>query len=247
MEILGIDIGGSGIKGAIVETKNGKLISDRLRVDTPQPATPESISESISKLVKQFKYKGSIGVGFPAAIIQGVVKTASNIDKSWIGVNADQLFNKATGCHVYTLNDADAAGIAEDKYGGGKDLEGVVIVITIGTGVGTAFFSKGRLVPNTEVGHIIMPNGLKAEHYVSDFVRQRDGLSWEDWTSRMNEYLEYLENLFYPDLFIVGGGISKKSDKYLEGIKVRTKVMPAKLLNNAGIIGAAVYARKSDK
>lgn len=247
MEILGIDVGGSGIKGAVVETKNGKLISERIRIETPQPATPELVSETIATLVKQLKYKGSIGVGFPAAIIQGVVKTASNIDKSWIGVNANKLFSKSTKCHVFTLNDADAAGIAEDKYGGGKNIEGVVIIITIGTGVGTAFFSNGRLVPNTEVGHIVMPNGLKAEHYVSDFVRQRDDLSWDVWTSRMNEYLEYLENLFYPDLIIVGGGISKKSDKFLEGIKTRSKVIPAKLLNNAGIIGAAEYARKSDK
>ena len=237
---LGIDVGGSGIKGALVEIDTGELKSERHRIPTPIPATPQAIAETINKIVEHFNYKGKIGIGFPAAIQHGNVLTASNIDKSWIGQNADVLISKTTNCPVTVLNDADVAGMAEIKYGEGKNVDGIVIFLTIGTGIGTAFFLNGKLFPNTELGHIYMKKSIKAEHYASDAIRKNEDLSWEKWAKRFNKYLRYLEKLFYPDLFILGGGISKKFNNYSKYFNLNTKVVPAKLQNYAGIIGAAV-------
>lgn len=245
--VLGIDVGGSGIKGAIVDTKTGELISERLRIPTPIPAKPESVAETIQKLVKQLDWKGLVGVGFPAVIQNGVAKTAANIDKTFIGVNIEEIFSKYTNCTVKALNDADAAGIAEMKFGGGKGVRGVVLLITVGSGIGTAIFTKRRLLTNTELGHIYMSTGISGENYSSDAVRQNEDLSWKEWAKRFNEYLTYMENLFWPDLIIIGGGVSKNEEKYKQYLTVKAKVIPAELQNNAGIIGAAVAAKKRVK
>ncbi len=242
MEILGIDIGGSGIKGAIVNTKTGEYVTERYRIETPQPATPEVIAKTLTKIVKHFNYQGKIGCGFPAVIQNGVIKTASNIDKSCIGVNANKLFSKYTGCKVNVYNDADVAGFAELKFGKVKDFKGLALFLTIGTGIGSALFYKGTLIPNTEFGHIYMNNTLKAEHYTSDAVRKSEDLNWKSWGKRFNKYLEYLETLFYPELIILGGGTSKKFDKFSGQISIKTPVEPAQLLNSAGIIGASLLA-----
>ncbi len=241
-EILGIDIGGSGIKGAIVDTATGELVGMRHRIDTPKPATPDAIAEIILQITKHFKWKGDIGCGFPAVVQNGLVYTASNIDTSWININAKKLFSKATGLTVTVVNDADVAGLAEMKFGAGKKQRGVVILITIGTGIGTAIFTQGKLLPNTEFGHIQL-NGAIAENSISDAARKREELDWETWAKRFNEYLVLLEKLFYPDLFILGGGASKKTDKFMHLLTVNTKIIPAKLQNNAGIVGAALTAK----
>jgi polyphosphate glucokinase len=242
MEILGIDIGGSGIKGAIVNTKIGEYVTERHRIETPQPATPEVIAENLTRIVKHFNYTGKVGCGFPAVIQNGVIKTASNIDKSCIGVNANKFFSKYTGCKVKVYNDADVAGFAELKFGKVKDFKGLALFLTIGTGIGSALFYQGTLIPNTEFGHIYMNNKLKAEHFTSDAIRKAEDLNWKSWGKRFNQYLEYLETLFYPELIILGGGASKKFDKFSEQLTVKTPVEPAQLLNHAGIIGAALLA-----
>ena len=243
-KVLGVDIGGSGIKGALIDTKSGKLLTERYRIPTPSPAGPNQIADVVNQIVKHFDWQGALGIGFPAVIQNGIAKTAANIDKSFIGVNIESLISSKTQCPVRVINDADAAGLAEMKYGVGKDIKGIVMLITVGTGIGTVLFNKGKLVPNTELGHIIMPNGMEGEHYVSDSARQKLDLSWKDWSVRFDEYLHYLEKLFWPDLFIIGGGVSKSEHKFLQHLTVNTKVVPAKLLNYAGIIGAAVAARK---
>lgn len=242
MEILGIDVGGSGIKGTIVNTKIGEFVAERYRIKTPQPATPEVIAENIQKIVDHYNWKGKVGCGFPAVIQNGVIKTAANIDQSCIGVNANKLFSQITHCNVKVFNDADAAGFAELKIGGAKNFKGLAIFLTIGTGIGSAIFNQGKLIPNSELGHIYMKNGLKGEKYASDAVRKKQDLSWDDWAKRFNEYLQYLEKLFYPDLFIIGGGTSKKFEKFESILSIKTPVQPAQLLNNAGIIGAALLA-----
>lgn len=242
MEILGIDVGGSGIKGAIVNTETGEFVGERHRIETPQPAMPADIAYTIREIAQHFNWKGKIGCGFPAVIQHGVIKTASNIHKSCIGVNAEDLFSKATNCDVKVFNDADSAAFAELKFGGARGNNGVVLVITVGTGIGTAFFNNGQLIPNTELGHIYMPNGKKAEHYTSDAVRKKHSLSWEEWGERFNEYLSYMEKLFYPDLIILGGGASKKFAKFSDHLNIQTPIKPAVLLNQAGIIGAAMLS-----
>lgn len=244
-EILGIDFGGSGIKGAPVDIDSGKLMEERLRIETPQPATPKAVADTIAQIAKHFKWKGKpIGVGFPAASRQGIILTATNIDKSWIGVDANKLISEATGCPTLVLNDADAAGIAEIKYGAGAENKGLAMMITVGTGIGTALFVKKRLVPNLEWGHILMPNGKTGEQYAADRIRQEENLSWDEWGKRFNEYLMLIEKLCYPSLFIIGGGVSKKMDQFKKQISISTPVVPAQLLNNAGIIGAAAAAKK---
>jgi polyphosphate glucokinase len=245
--VLGVDFGGSGIKGAIVNTKTGKFEDARFRIPTPIPATPDMVAETIKQIQNHFSWKGAIGVGFPAVVQNGIALTASNIDKSWIGTNAERLFFQYTGCPVKVINDADAAGIAEMKYGAGYKNKGVVILVTVGTGIGTVAYTMGKLLPNTELGHLILPNGIEAERYASDAVRQKEGLSWEEWGTRFNEYLLYLEKLFSPDLFIIGGGVSKSDDKYFPSFTVKSKVVPAQLLNNAGIVGAAIAAKNAFK
>lgn len=242
MEILGIDVGGSGIKGTIVNTKTGEFVTERHRIKTPQPATPEVIAETIREIVDHYNWKGKVGCGFPAVIQNGIIKTAANIDQSCIGVNANKLFSKVTKCPVNVFNDADAAGFAELNFGGGKNFKGLAIFLTIGTGIGSAIFNQGKLIPNSELGHIYMKKGLKGEKFASDAVRKKEDLSWDEWVKRFNEYLQYLEKLFYPDLFIIGGGTSKKFEKFESSLSLNTPVQPAQLLNNAGIIGAALLA-----
>ncbi len=241
--ILGVDVGGSGIKGAIVNVQSGTLLSERLRLETPQPATPEAVSNTFASLVQQLKWNGPVGVGFPAIVKQGVAYSAANIDKEWIGTNVAQQFSEASGCEVFVLNDADAAGLAEIQFGWGRERSGLIIMITIGTGLGSAVFVNGQLVPNTEFGHVYLPGHKEdAETYTSNAARKRGGLSWAEWGSRFNEYLQYLQDLFSPDCFILGGGASKKFGEYSDQLDLGGPVLPAKLLNNAGLIGGAGYA-----
>lgn len=246
MKVLGIDFGGSGIKGAIVDTDTGKMLTERHRIITPQPATPQSVADTIQQLVKHFNYEGPIGCGFPALINNGVAMSASNIDKSWIHVNAEQLFSATTGMPVVVVNDADAAGIAELRFGAGNGAPGVVLLLTIGTGIGSALLNDGVLLPSTEFGHIEFKGDI-AERYCSDAARERQQMSWEKWGKRFNKYLLYMEKLFSPSMFIIGGGVSKKMDLFQEAITVNAKVVPATLRNQAGIIGAACYAADRTK
>ena len=238
--VLGFDVGGSGIKGALVDIKSGSLKSERIRKETPQPATPSAVKEIIKEITESFDYKGKIGVAFPAAVQNGIVRTASNIDKSWIGQNAEDLFSDATQSPVCVLNDADAAGLAEMRYGHGRGIEGVVLIVTVGSGIGTAIFSQQVLVPNTELGHVHYKDKV-AEKWAADAVRKDKDLSWKKWAKRFDKYLSYMEKLFYPEIIIMGGGVSKKYDRYAEYLKrVQTRVVPAYLQNHAGIIGAAL-------
>ncbi|UOA07578.1 polyphosphate--glucose phosphotransferase [Methylobacter sp. S3L5C] len=246
MLILGVDIGGSGIKGAVVDTVTGELVTERHRIDTPQPATPEAIAAILAQLVIHFNWSGLVGCGFPAAIQHGIPKTAANIAPSFIGINIDRLFSEATKCSCYSLNDADAAGMAEMHFGEGVGQSGVVLLITVGTGLGTVFFSDGKLLPNTELGHVYLKNGKKAEHYTSDAVRKNKNLSWKVWGKRFNTYLMQMEALFWPDLIILGGGASKKFNKFNKQITVDAQVKPAAFLNQAGIVGAALYAQSKN-
>jgi polyphosphate glucokinase len=241
-KVLGIDIGGSGIKAAPVNTKDGLMLELRHRIPTPSPATPENVAPIIAEMVRHFKWKGLIGCGFPAAIQNGIAKTAANVDDSWIGTNINQAFSQVTGLPVYVVNDADAAGLAEMKFGAGAGQRGLVLLCTIGTGIGTVLFNNGRLVPNTELGHIEF-KGMDAEKYVSDAVRKSEELSWEEWAGRFKEYLQTMERLLWPDLIILGGGASKKGDKFLQYLDINTPLMPAELLNNAGVVGAALAGR----
>ena len=242
MEILGIDVGGSGIKGAPVDTNTGALTAERFRLKTPKGAEPEPVAAVISEIVRNFNWKGPVGIGFPAPIKHGIVKLASNISPAWIGMNADDFLTKATGCDVTVGNDADVAGLAEMAFGAGNGKKGTVILITLGTGLGSAVFVDGRLVPNTEFGHIEI-GGHDAEARASDAARQRDGLTWKKYARRLNRYLMQMEKLFWPDLFIIGGGISKFSDNYIPLLTVEAPVVPASFLNEAGIVGAALTAR----
>lgn len=244
MEILGIDVGGTGIKGAVVDTKKGKLVTERVRLLTPQPATPDAVIECISQVIKEFKWKGQVGVGFPAAVVDEIVRTASNIDKSWIGVNAAAKIQKKTGCPTHLVNDVDAAGFAEMKFGAGKKEKGTVIITAFGTGIGTAIFRRKKLIPNSELGHLIL-HGDIAEKYAANSVRERDELSWEEWAGRVNEYLSHLEKLFYPNLIIFGGGVSKHYDEYRGFLNIESPLVPAETRNHAGIIGAALAAQKA--
>ncbi len=241
VEILGIDIGGSGIKGAPVDTEKGELLGERFRIPTPDGAKPADVAAVVGDVAKHFDWNGLVGAGFPAVIQHGVARTAANVDKSWIGTDAAGIFAEATGCPVRVLNDADVAGIAEMRFGAGRGRDGVVFIITIGTGLGTALFTDGVLVPNTELGHIEM-DGLEAEWQASDAARKRDSLKWRDWAKRFNRYLQRIEALFWPDLFILGGGASQKISKFGEILTVEAEVVPAQLLNEAGIVGAAVAA-----
>lgn len=246
MNVLGIDIGGSGIKGAPVDLKTGKLLEDRLRIETPNQAKPEPVAEVVAEIAKSFEWKGPIGIGFPAPIKNGVALMAANVSEKWVGVNADDLLTKATGCDCTMINDADAAGLAEMKFGAGKGQDGTVIMVTLGTGIGTALFYRGNLLPNTEFGHLDI-DGKDAEHRASDAVRQREDLSWKKYAKRLNVFMAEMEKLFWPDLFIIGGGISKKSEKYIPLLEIATPVVPAEFLNEAGIVGAALAAESAKK
>jgi len=242
MNILGIDVGGSGIKGAPVEPSTGELLAERYRIKTPKGAKPEPVAEAVAKIASYFDWKGPIGIGFPAPIRGGVAMMAANISEKWVGVNADELFSKATGCPCTTLNDADAAGLAEMAFGAGRGQPGTVIVLTLGTGIGTAIFNGGKLLPNTEFGHVEI-KCEDAELRASDAARKRENLSWKKYAKRLNRYLTAMEKLFWPNLFIIGGGISKEHEKFLPLLTIDTPVVPAQQFNEAGIVGAALAAR----
>ncbi len=240
MEILGIDIGGSGVKGAIVNTRTGELVSERLRIPTPQPSTPKNIAKTVKKLVNQFDYKGTVGCSFPTVIINGKATTSGNIDELWLNTQVDKLFKKKTGLPFIVYNDADLAGMAEMRMGAGKGLKGMVIMVTIGTGLGTGIFYNGRLVPNIELGRVLGKDGQPIEFYAGDKARKENKLSWEDWGKRFDFFLNHINRVFSPNYFILGGGASKKFDLYKNQITVDLPIKIAHFKNNAGIIGAAM-------
>jgi polyphosphate glucokinase len=242
MEVLGIDIGGSGIKGAPVDTHNGILLAPRYRIPTPKSAKPRPIAKTVAEIASHFEWSGPMGCGFPAAMQGGVARTAANVHKRWIGTDASALFSEYTGCPTWVINDADAAGLAEMTFGAGRDRQGVVLIVTIGTGLGTALFTDGHLLPNTELGHIEI-RCEDAEKWASDAARKRENLSWEKWSRRFDEYLRTLELLVWPDLIILGGGISKKYGYFVPLLNVQAEIVPAQMLNQAGIIGAALAAK----
>lgn len=241
---LGIDIGGTGIKGAVVDLDDGSLISERFRLDTPQPSTPDAVVDTAAKVADHFDYTGPIGVTFPGVVLGGVVHSAANVDRSWKGASLLELISSKVAGPVCVLNDADAAGLAEVRYGAGQGHRGVVILVTLGTGLGTALIHDGRLVPNAELGHIEV-DGHDAESRASVSARERRGMSWDEWSGKVQTYLQTLENLLWPELFILGGGVSKKPDKWFPQIKIRTEIVIATLANNAGIVGAALSAAEA--
>jgi len=242
MHILGIDIGGTGIKGAPVEIDTGLLLAERYRLPTPDGAKPTPVADVVKNVAEQFDWHTQVGCGFPAVIRDGVAETAANISQKWIGTNVAQLFSEATHCPVYVVNDADAAGLAEVTFGVGKGVHGVVLMITIGTGLGSALFIDGKLVPNTELGHLEV-ECEEAESIASEVVRKEQDLSWKQWARNLDKYLNTLESLFSPTLMILGGGAVKKQDQFMPLLTVHTKVIPAELGNDAGIVGAALAAR----
>lgn len=242
MSILGIDIGGSGIKGGLVDIYTGDLVGERYRLATPEDAKPDDVAKVVDDVREHFQYEGPIGIGFPAIVREGVALSAANIDESWINTNVEKLVGELTGCPTFVLNDADAAGIAEMAFGAGKPIEhGVVLMLTVGTGIGSAVFVNRHLLPNTEFGHLEI-RGKDAERRASDATRKRKNLSWEDWAKRFQEYLNTIEMLIGPDLIIIGGGVSKNPGVFFPYLKTRANMVPAELQNEAGIIGAAMYA-----
>ncbi|GAB5491390.1 MAG: ROK family protein [Phototrophicaceae bacterium] len=244
MQLLGIDIGGSGIKGAIVDIEKGEFVGERHRIDTPQPAKPDPVAKVVAEIVKHFDYSGPIGITFPSIMQNGVALTAANVDDDFIGVNISELIQNETGLPTITLNDADAAGIAEVEFGAGKGHQGSVIVLTLGTGIGSAMFRRGILYPNSELGHIFIKKGIEAENFASGRIRDEQDLSWKKWGKRVNEVFQHIDFIFSPDLIIVGGGVSKKYEKYFPYIKIKADLVPAELRNDAGIIGAAMVAQE---
>jgi polyphosphate glucokinase len=239
---IGVDIGGSGMKAAIVDLATGQLASERFRIPTPKPATPPAMAAVAAELVRSHGWTASIGVGFPGIVHHGVIHSAANLDPSWVGVDADALFTEACGVDVAMVNDADAAGLAEMRWGAGRDVDGVVLVLTFGTGIGSGLFVDGTLVPNTELGHLEL-DGRDAEVHAAASARERDDISWKQWAPRVERYLRHVEMLFSPDLFIVGGGASKSAAKWLPRLTLDTPIVPAAMANNAGIAGAALVAR----
>jgi polyphosphate glucokinase len=240
-QVLGIDIGGTGIKAAPVDVITGRLMAERVKVPTPHPAQPDAVAAAVRDLVEGFRWTGPAGITFPGVVHNGVVYTAANMDTAWIGRNARELLGKAAGLTVTVLNDADAAGIAEMQFGAGTSQRGTVLMLTFGTGIGSALFSGGVLVPNTEFGHIEI-SGRDAEKRASNRARELHEESWGKWAGRVDEYLEHLEALLAPDLFIIGGGVSAKADKFLPLLSTRARIVPAAMRNDAGIIGAAIAA-----
>jgi len=237
---FGVDVGGSGIKGGIVDLDTGQLLGDRFKLLTPQPATPAAVAKTIAAVVNEFGWTGPLGVTYPGVVTHGIVQTAANVHKSWIGTNARDIIGaELTGQEVTILNDADAAGLAEARFGAGKDHSGLVVVLTFGTGIGSAVIHDGKLIPNTEFGHLEV-DGKEAEHRAASSVKDKNNWSYEKWAKQVTRVLEAIENLMWPDLFIAGGGISRKADKWLPLLKSRTPVVAAALLNTAGIVGAAM-------
>ncbi|MFJ6278839.1 Polyphosphate glucokinase [Arthrobacter subterraneus] len=246
--VIGIDIGGTGIKGGIVDLAAGAILGDRFRVETPRPATPEAVAVVVADIVAELSTREGapptslpIGVTFPAIIQHGVARSAANVDDSWIDTDVDALFTRVLGRDVHVINDADAAGLAEVQYGAGKGVNGTVLVITLGTGIGSAFIFDGKLVPNAELGHLEI-DGHDAETQASAVARERLGLSWDEYSVKLQRYFSHVEFLFSPELFIVGGGISKRSKDFLPNLSLRTPIIPAELRNHAGIVGAALQA-----
>ena len=244
--ILGIDIGGTAIKAAIVDPKSGTLQSDFIKKSTPKPATPVAIAQSIQEIVTDLNWQGAIGCGFPATVQNGIVFTASNIDPSWINVDAAKLFSDSTGCSCYLLNDADAAGVAEMTLGAGSSLSGMTLLLTLGTGIGSALFINQQLWPNTELGHVKFQGSI-AEKYCAESTRIHEKLSWQDWGKRLNEYLQHLEFILHPDTILIGGGVAESLPLYLPYLQIQAPVIAAANLNQAGIIGAAMYAYQKQK
>lgn len=243
MNILGIDIGGSGIKGALVNVDNGEMITERLRIPTPQPASPKAVIKVVKQLVDHFEYSGPLGVGIPSIVINGVVLSAANIDDRWINYPGREGIAQATGCPVTLMNDADVAGFAEMRFGAGRGEDGVVMIFTLGTGIGSCMFVNGQIVPNLELGHIYLPRKKHdAEFSASDRARKEHKLDWKEWAKRLNSYFAYIEALFSPELLVIGGGVSKKYEKFAPYLRTRARVVPAQLRNEAGIIGAAAAA-----
>ncbi|MGL6235662.1 MAG: polyphosphate--glucose phosphotransferase [Segniliparus sp.] len=236
---FGIDIGGSGVKGGVVDLASGELLTDRIKYDTPQPSTPEAVAEVVAKIVDEAGWDGPVGITYPGVVRDGKILTAANVDQGWIGTDAAELFAKALGGRpVAVLNDADAAAIAEDRFGAAKDSQGTVLLLTFGTGIGSGLLRGGVLVPNTELGHLKIGKA-EAEHMASSHAKDRDELSYPEWAKRVSVVLEELESLLWPDVFVVGGGISRKADKWVPLLTCRTPVVPAVLRNSAGIVGAA--------
>ena len=241
--ILGIDIGGTGIKGGIVNTQSGEMVTERYRLDTPKPATPSAVAATFRAVVEHFEWSGDIGVGFPAIIHNGVAKSASNIDKTWINTDIAEILSAEVSGEVFVLNDADAAGIAVQRFDSSKTLQGVVLMLTIGTGIGSALFVDGRLVPNTELGHLYLQDQKEiVEKFASNAVRKKEELSWEKWGRRFNKYLQHIEHIFSPDVIILGGGASKRFENFKNEITINAEVRPTIMGNHAGTIGAACYA-----
>ena len=239
---LGIDVGGSGIKGAPVDLETGQLMADRLRIETPQPATPQAVAEVVGEIAQHFAKHlgdGPVGVTVPGVVTLGVVRSAANIDTTWIGTDADTLIGEQVGRSVHVVNDADAAGVAEARFGAARDQRGLVLVTTLGTGIGTALLLDGKLVPNSELGHLEI-DGHDAESRAASSARENEDLSWEEWAARLQRYYGVVEDLLWPSLIVVGGGVSKKADKFLPRLDLHTEIVPAQLLNEAGIVGAAL-------
>lgn len=237
---FGVDVGGSGVKGGLVDLDTGKLIGERFKLDTPQPATPDAVAETVAAVVREFGWTEKLGVTYPGVVTGGVVQTAANVDKGWIGVDAVETISKALdGQEVVVLNDADAAGLAEERFGAGKDNSGVIVLLTFGTGIGSAVIHNGVLLPNTEFGHLEV-GGKEAEHRAASSVKERKDWSYARWSEEVTKVLVTIENAIWPDLFIAGGGISRKADKWIPLLKNRTPVVAAALQNTAGIVGAAM-------
>ena len=240
---FGVDVGGSGVKGGIVDLDTGQLVGDRYKLPTPQPATPEAVARTIAAVVKEFGWTEPLGVTYPGVVTNGVIRTAANVDSSWLGTKATEVIGSAlNGQAVTVLNDADAAGLAEVKFGAGKDKGGVIVLLTFGTGIGSALIHNGVLLPNTEFGHLEV-GGMEAEHRAASSVKEKHDWSYKRWASEVTKVLVAIENAVWPDLFIAGGGISRKADKWLPLLKCRTPVVAAALENTAGIVGAAVAAQ----
>jgi polyphosphate glucokinase len=242
--MIGIDVGGSGIKAAVVETATGELITPRVRVETPQPSTPKAVAKAAAGIVADLPPELAAGIGFPAVVLDGEAKTAANVDVSWIGTQADVLFADALRRPLTVGNDADAAGLAEMRFGAGRGQAGTVLMLTLGTGIGSALFRDGVLVPNTELGHLQL-RGKDAERRAAASIKETKGLSWHAWSKRLSEYVDLIDGLLWPDLVIIGGGISKESDKFIHDLPARVKCVPAALQNQAGIVGAALLAAEA--
>jgi len=239
--VLGIDIGGTGVKAAPVNVATGRLLAERVKLPTPNPAVPDQVAQVVGQLIDHFEWSGPVGITFPGVVSGGIIRTAANLDRAWIGIDAVRFFGDATRQPVTVLNDADAAGLAEMRFGSGKGQQGTVLMLTFGTGIGSALFYNDVLVPNTEFGHIEI-HGKDAEARASERAREEGDLSWEKWADRVDTYLDKMEALLSPDLFIIGGGISRKSGKFLPRLTLHARVVPAALHNDAGIVGAAMAA-----